>query len=307
METYDVLVIGAGPGGMTAALYAARANLKVGMIDRGIYGGQMNNTDDIENYPGFTSIKGPDLSEKMYQSTVKAGVNFICGDVQEVTVDSNQWKHIKTDSEELAAKSVIIATGSTNKKLGVPGEEEFSGKGVSYCAVCDGAFFKGKQVTVIGGGDSAISEGLYLANVTNKVNVVHHRDTLRAQQVLQDRAFKNPKMNFTWNTTVEKIIGDENHVTGIEVVDTKTNEKKVINTDGIFIYIGNLPNSQLFKRLNITDSAGWILTNDDMETNIPGVFAIGDVRKKRLRQITTAVGDGVIAGQNAYEYVENFN
>lgn len=307
MEEYDVIVIGAGPGGMTAALYAARANLKVGMVDRGVYGGQMNNTDDIENYPGFTSIKGPDLSEKMYQNTVKAGVDFIFGDVQKVTVDSDHWKHVKTDSEELTAKAIIIATGSTNKKLDIPGEEEFSGKGVSYCAVCDGAFFKGKNVTVVGGGDSAISEGLYLANVTDQVNVVHHRDSLRAQQVLQDKAFKNPKMDFTWNTSVERIIGDENHVTGIETYDSKTDTKKTISTDGVFIYIGNLPNSQLFANLDITDSTGWILTNDDMKTSIPGVFAIGDVRKKKLRQITTAVGDGGIAGQNAYEYVEQFN
>lgn len=304
MKQYDVLVIGAGPGGMTAALYAARANLKVGMIDRGVYGGQMNNTDDIENYPGFVSIKGPELSEKMYQSTVNAGVEFIFGDVQEVTVDANLQKHVKTDSEELSAKALIIATGSVHRRLGVPGETEFSGKGVSYCAVCDGSFFRGKNVTVIGGGDSAISEGLYLANITNQVNVIHHRDSLRAQQVLQDRAFKNPKMSFTWNTSVERIVGDENHVTGVETVNTKTGEKKVIDTNGIFIYIGNIPNSQLFKDLHITDENGWIMTNNDMETSIPGVFAAGDVREKNLRQITTAVGDGGIAGQSAFEYVE---
>lgn len=307
MQQYDVIVIGAGPGGMTAALYAARANLKVAMLDRGVYGGQMNNTDDIENYPGFASIKGPELGEKMYQSATNAGVEFVYGDVQQVTVDDRQIKHVQTDSDELTAKALIIATGSTNRKIGVPGEEEFSGKGVSYCAVCDGAFFKNKDVTVIGGGDSAISEGLYLANVTDHVNVIHHRDQLKAQKVLQDRAFANNQMDFTWNSNVTEILGDDTHVTGVKVHDNQTGEDKVVKTSGVFIYVGNVPNTQIFQNLRITDQAGWIITNDDLETNLPGIFAVGDVRQKKLRQITTAVGDGGIAGQNAYEYVEQFN
>lgn len=304
MRKYDVVVIGAGPGGMTAALYAARANLSVAMLDRGIYGGQMNNTDDIENYPGFTTIKGPELGEKMYQGTVKAGVNFVYGDVQNVTVDDQQMKHIQTDSDELVASAVIIATGSNNRKLGVPGEEKFSGKGVSYCAVCDGSFFKGKNVTVVGGGDSAISEGLYLANVTDGVNVIHRRDQLRAQKVLQNRAFDNDKIDFTWNTSVTEILGDENHVTGVKIHNNQVGDDTTLDTDGVFVYVGNFPNSQIFNNLNITDQAGWIITNDQMETTIPGIYAIGDVRQKQLRQITTAVGDGGIAGQNAFEYFE---
>ena len=301
---YDTIIIGAGPAGMTAALYAARANLNVAMLDRGIYGGQMNNTDDIENYPGFTTIKGPELGEKMYQGTVKAGVNFVYGDVQNVTADDQQMKHIQTDSDELVASAVIIATGSNNRKLGVPGEEKFSGKGVSYCAVCDGSFFKGKNVTVVGGGDSAISEGLYLANVTDGVNVIHRRDQLRAQKVLQNRAFDNDKIDFTWNTSVTKILGDENHVTGVKIHNNQAGDDTTLDTDGVFVYVGNVPNSQIFNNLNITDQAGWIITNDQMETTIPGIYAIGDVRQKQLRQITTAVGDGGIAGQNAFEYVE---
>lgn len=305
MRKYDVVVIGAGPGGMTAALYAARANLNVAMLDRGIYGGQMNNTDDIENYPGFTTIKGPELGEKMYQGTVKAGVNFVYGDVQNVTVDDQQMKHIQTDSDELVASAVIIATGSNNRKLGVPGEEKFSGKGVSYCAVCDGSFFKGKNVTVVGGGDSAISEGLYLANVTDGVNVIHRRDQLRAQKVLQNRAFDNDKIDFTWNTSVTEILGDENHVTGVKIHNNQVGDDTTLDTDGVFVYVGNFPNSQIFNNLNITDQAGWIITNDQMETTIPGIYAIGDVRQKQLRQITTAVGDGGIAGQNAFEYFES--
>ncbi|MCC4328667.1 thioredoxin-disulfide reductase [Limosilactobacillus reuteri] len=306
MKKYDVVVIGAGPGGMTAALYAARANLKVAMLDRGVYGGQMNNTDGIENYPGFTSIKGPELGEKMYQSATNTGVEFVYGDVQKVTFDDEHFKHIQTDSDELVAKAVIIATGSTNRKLGVPGEEEFSGKGVSYCAVCDGAFFKDQDVSVIGGGDSAISEGLYLANLADKVTVVHHRNKLRAQRILQDRAFDNQKMDFTWDSDVTEIIGNENQVTGIKVHNKKTDQDEVVPTSGVFIYVGNIPNSQAFTNLKITDEAGWIKTNDEMETAIPGIYAVGDVRQKKLRQITTAVGDGGIAGQNAFEYVEQF-
>lgn len=302
MKKYDVVVIGTGPGGMTAALYAARANLSVAMLDRGVYGGQMNNTDDIENYPGFTSIKGPELSEKMYKSAINSGVEFVYGDVQQITLDSEQVKHIKTDSDELIANAVIIATGATHRKLGVPGEDKFAGKGVSYCAVCDGAFFRNKDVAVVGGGDSAISEGLYLANVTKNVNVIHHRDKLRAQQVLQDRAFNNQKMDFTWNSNVKEIVGDDTYVTGVKV--QRNGHDETIPTSGVFIYIGNVPNSKMFANLNITDEQGWILTNDEMETSVPGIFAIGDVRKKKLRQITTAVGDGGIAGQNAYEYLE---
>ncbi|MCZ9311080.1 thioredoxin-disulfide reductase [Weissella koreensis] len=306
MKKYDVVVIGAGPGGMTAAMYAARANLNVAMLDRGIYGGQMNNTDDIENYPGFSSIKGPELGQKMYESATNAGVNFVYGDVQNITVDNHNIKHIQIDDDIIDSKVVIIATGSTNRKLDVEGEDKYSGRGVSYCAVCDGAFFKNQDVTVIGGGDSAVSEGLYLANITENVNVIHRRKQLRAQKIIQERAFTNDKMDFTWNASVTEIIGDGNHVTGVKTFDIETGEDKVVNTSGVFIYVGNTPNTGMFQGLDITDDSGWILTNSEMETSIPGIFAVGDVRKKKLRQITTAVGDGGIAGQNAFEYIEEF-
>lgn len=307
MADYDVVVIGAGPGGMTAAMYAARARLDVAMLDRGIYGGQMNNTDDIENYPGFTSIKGPQLGKKMYQSATNAGVNFIYGDVQSVTVDDQQYKHIRTDNDELVAKAVIIATGSTNRKLGVPGEDRLAGMGVSYCAVCDGAFFKDKVVTVVGGGDSAISEGLYLSNLAKQVNVIHRRDQLRAQKVLQERAFANDKMHFTWNSEMTEVLGDDTHMTGLKVHNRQFGQDKIMATDGLFIYVGNIPKSSMFRNLGITNDQGWIVTNDAMETSIPGIYAVGDVRVKQLRQITTAVGDGGTAGQNAYEYVAQFD
>ena len=272
MKKYDVAVIGAGPGGMTAALYGARANLKVAMIDRGVYGGQMNNTAEVENYPGFPSIMGPELGEKMYQSTTKQGVDFVYGDVQGIEV-SGQDRIVKMENEDdnILAKAVIIATGSDNRKLGIPGEEEYSGKGVSYCAVCDGAFFKDEDVIVVGGGDSAVSEGLYLANVTDNVNVVHRRDQLRAEKILQDRAFKNPKMNFTWDSEVTEIVGDENKMTGVKVHNKKTGEDKVVDAAGAFIYIGNIPNSKPFQDLGITDKDGWVITNDKMETSVPGI------------------------------------
>ncbi|AFR21524.1 thioredoxin-disulfide reductase [Lactobacillus helveticus] len=302
MKEYDLVVIGAGPGGMTAAMYGARANLKVAMIDRGVYGGQMNNTAEVENYPGFPSIMGPDLGEKMYKSATEQGVEFVYGDVQKIELDG-QKRIVKMDPEDITAKAVIIATGSTNRKLGIPGEEEYSGRGVSYCAVCDGAFFKDENVAVVGGGDSAISEGLYLANLAKDVDVIHRRDQLRAERVLQTRAFKNPKMEFTWDSVPLEIVGDENKVTGVKVHNKKTDEDKVIDASGVFIYIGNVPNSEPFKELKITNDQGWIITNDQMETTVPGIYAVGDVRQKKLRQIVTAVGEGGIAGQNAFEYI----
>jgi thioredoxin reductase (NADPH) len=306
-KQYDVIVIGAGPGGMTAAMYASRANLKTALLDRGIYGGQMNNTDKIDNYPGFSSIQGPDLSKEMYDSTTRFGTEYVYGNVTGLTVDKAGLKHVLTDSKkepELQAAVVIIATGSEPRKLGVPGEEEYGGRGVSYCAVCDGAFFKDEQVTVVGGGNSAIEEGMYLANLAKNVNVIHRRDSLRAEKILQDQAFKNKKMSFTWDSQVETIEGDGEQVTAVKIKNKKTGQEQELPTNGVFIYVGAVPMSEPFKQLGITDDHGWIMTDDAMQTKIPGIFAVGDIRGKRLRQITTAVGDGGIAGQEAFNYVE---
>ena len=304
-DKYDVIVIGAGPGGMTAALYASRANLKVAMLDRGVYGGQMNNTAEVENYPGFKSILGPDLAEEMFQSSTQFGAEFVYGNVEDLTVDDNGIKQVKTDDGELEAPVVIIATGSQYRKLGVPGEEKYSGRGVSYCAVCDGAFYRDKPVVVIGGGDSAVEEGMYLAKLTSSVNVIHRRDELRAQKILQDRAFANDKMHFTWDTIVTEIVGDDKKVTGVKTHNKKTGEDGEIEANGVFIYVGSVPMSEPFQKLGITDNKGWIVTDDHMATSIPGIFAIGDVRSKFLRQITTAVGDAGIAGQEAFAYIES--
>lgn len=304
-DKYDVIVIGAGPGGMTAALYASRANLKVAMLDRGVYGGQMNNTAEVENYTGFKSILGPDLAEQMYQSSIQFGADFVYGNVEKVTVDEDGIKHVKTDSGELEAPAIVIATGSQYRKLGIPGEDEYSGKGVSYCAVCDGAFYRGKNVTTVGGGDSAVEESEYLAKLVNNVNIVHRRNQLRAQKILQDRAFANDKIGFTWNTIVTEIVGDGKKVTGVKTHNKETNEDRLVPTDGVFIYIGNVPMTEPFKDLGITDEQGWVITDDEMKTSVPGVFAVGDVRDKKLRQITTAVGDGGIAGQGVFSYIES--
>lgn len=305
-KQYDVVIIGAGPGGMTAALYASRANLSVAMIDRGIYGGQMNNTAAIENYPGFKSIMGPDLAQNMYDSSVNFGAEYVYGTVSSVE-DHGDYKIVKTDEDELQAKVVIIATGSEYKKLGIPGEHEYGGKGVSYCAVCDGAFFKNKDVVVVGGGDSAIEEASYLSGIVNHVTVIHRRDQLRAQKIIQDRAFANDKIDFVWNSNVTEVLGDDNKVTGVKVVNNQTNETSTVETSGVFIYVGLLPMTDAFKDLKITDKDGWIKTTDQMETAIPGIYAIGDVRQKDLRQIATAVGEGGIAGQQAFKYVESLS
>lgn len=305
-EKYDVIIIGAGPGGLTAALYASRANLSVLMLDRGLYGGQMNNTDAIDNYPGFSEIKGPELGEKMYNSVMKFGAKFEYGDVQSVTTDGDQ-KIVKTDTGEYSAPALIIATGADHRHLGVPGEDEYSGKGVSYCAVCDAAFFKDEDIAVIGGGDSAIEEGIYLAQSAKSVTVIHRRDQLRAQPTLQKRAFANPKMHFIWNGLTQSIDGDGNKVTGVTYKDKETGEEKHLKTRGVFIYVGVIPQTAPFKDLGVTDENGWIPTDEHMRTKVDGIFALGDVRAKDLRQIANAVGDGSIAGQQAYNYLQDLN
>ena len=303
-KKYDVIVIGAGPGGLTAGLYASRANLSVLILDRGIYGGQMNNTAEVENYPGFKSILGPDLAEKMYQGAIQFGAEYAYGSVEKVEVNGD-LKQVITDNETYEAPVVIIATGSQYRKLGVEGEAEYAGRGVSYCAVCDGAFFKDQPLAVIGGGDSAVEEGVYLSKLASNVNIILRRDQLRAQKILQERAFANDKIDFTLDTVVTKINGDGQKVTSVSTHNKKTGEDGELKVNGVFIYVGVIPLTEPFKTLGITDEQGWINTDELMRTSLPGVYAIGDVRAKELRQITTAVGDGSIAGQQAFNYIES--
>ncbi|MCY7761073.1 thioredoxin-disulfide reductase [Bacillus spizizenii] len=302
-KVYDVIIIGAGPAGMTAAVYTSRANLSTLMIERGIPGGQMANTEDVENYPGFKSILGPELSNKMFEHAKKFGAEYAYGDIKEV-VDGKEYKVVKAGSKEYKARAVIIAAGAEYKKIGVPGEKELGGRGVSYCAVCDGAFFKGKELVVVGGGDSAVEEGVYLTRFASKVTIVHRRDKLRAQSILQARAFDNEKVDFLWNKTVKEIHEENGKVGNVTLVDTVTGEESEFKTDGVFIYIGMLPLSKPFENLGITNEEGYIETNDRMETKVEGIFAAGDIREKSLRQIVTATGDGSIAAQSVQHYVE---
>lgn len=298
---YDTLIIGAGPAGMTAALYAARSNLKVALLERGIPGGQMNNTSDIENYPGYANISGPELAEKMFEPLEGLGVEHLFGMVESIE-DHGASKTVKTDNGDFEAKTVIIATGSNHRHLGAPGEEELNSRGVSYCAVCDGAFFRDEDLLVVGGGDSAVEEAIFLTRFAKTVTIAHRRDELRAQKVLQDRAFANEKIKFAWNTVVEEIKG-ENRVSSVLLKDVKTGEVREEAFGGVFIYVGLDPVSDFAKDLGILDTEGWVVTDDHMKTAVPGIYAVGDVRQKDLRQITTAVGDGATAGQEVYKYI----
>ncbi|HEO8421405.1 thioredoxin-disulfide reductase [Niallia sp. FSL W8-0635] len=300
---YDVIIIGAGPAGMTAAVYTSRANLSTLMIERGIPGGQMANTEEVENFPGFESILGPDLSNKMFNHAKKFGAEYAYGDIKEV-VDGKEYKTVKAGSKEFKARSIIISTGAEYKKVGVPGEKELGGRGVSYCAVCDGAFFKNKRLFVIGGGDSAVEEGVYLTRFASQVTIVHRRDELRAQKILQKRAFDNEKVDFIWNHTIKEINEKDGKVGSVTLVSTVDQTEQELEADGVFIYIGMVPLSKPFESLGITNENGYIETDDQMETKVPGIFAAGDIREKTLRQIVTATGDGSIAAQSAQHYVE---
>lgn len=300
-KIWDVVIIGAGPGGLTAALYASRSNLKTLILEQGAPGGQLLNTSDIENYPGFKSITGPDLATQMYEGAMNFSPDYAFGQVTDV-IDRGDYKEIITNQDIYYSKAVIIATGATHKMLQVPGEQALNGRGVSYCAVCDGAFFKDEPIIVVGGGDSAIEEGTYLTQFASQVTIVHRRDQLRAQEILQERAFNNDKIDFIWDSVVEKIHGDQ-EVDGVTIRHLKTDEESFIPAKGIFIYIGILPNSQAFQNLPIRDDAGWIVTDRDCQTSVAGIYAVGDVRANAFRQIATAVGDGAIAAQASYQYI----
>lgn len=300
---YDVIIIGAGPGGMTAALYAARSNLSVLLLEKGLPGGQMNNTSEIENYPGFDTILGPELSMKMLAGAEKFGVALQYDAVEKVE-DQGTVKKVTGLNDSYLGRTIIVATGAVHRTLDVAGEADYSGMGVSYCAVCDGAFFRNKELLVVGGGDSAVEEALYLTQFAAKVTIVHRRDALRAQKILQDRAFAHEKIFFEWDAVIEQIKGDDLKVTAAVLKNPTTGATKELSADGVFIYVGMDPITQPFVELGIVNAQGWIETDNRMQTAVPGVFAIGDVREKELRQITTAVGDGSIAGQEVYKYIE---
>lgn len=302
-KIYDTVILGGGPAGISAGVYCARGNISCAVIDTSLLGGQPTNYLEIENYLGFPSIEGWELSEKFEEHLDKFNVEkFTMEEIQSVDLVSNP-KVIKTLKGEYKAHSVIIATGAKPSKLNVKGEQEFTGRGVSYCAVCDGAFYKDKTVVVVGGGNAAVEEGIYLTKFALKVYIVHRRDTLRADKIVQERAFKNDKIEFIWDSVVQEIQGDGKVQTAI-VKNLKTGEISHIQTDGVFPYIGFTPNCDGFNGQLQQDEKGFITVDENLQTSIPGVFAAGDVRVTPLRQVITAVADGAIAGVSAVKYLE---
>lgn len=300
---YDLIIIGAGPAGLTAGIYAVRARMKVLLLEKMVPGGQVLITDWVENYPGFPEgISGFDLGEKMKVHAQNLGLEIQTAEVHSLDLSETVKKvHLKDSS--LTAKTLILASGASPRKLHV-GEEKFNGKGVSYCATCDAPFFKDKTVVAVGGGDTAIQESVYLSKFAKKIYLVHRRDQLRAAKILQERAMANDKIEFVWDSVVTGIEGFFG-VEKVHIKNVKTNEEKTIPANGVFVWVGILPNTSYVKDAVKMDETGFIITDTHMQTSVPGVFAIGDVRATPLRQISTAVGDGAIAAVSAEHFIEN--
>lgn len=305
MSYYDLIIIGGGPAGLCAGLYATRAKLNAVLIEKGIPGGQVLNTYEIENYPGFVNpLSGMELISLMEQQVKRLGLEIISGQEIESVNLTKGIKEIITNTTTYNTKTVIIASGSRPSKLGIPGEDNFKGRGVTYCATCDGPFFKDKKVVVIGGGNAAVEEGMYLTKFTKSVKIIHRRDKLRADPIVQEKAFKNPKIEFIWNSVPIEILGDKK-VEEIKIKNVKNSEITILKTDGVFIYIGFKANTEFLKNQVKLDDNGFIITDEDMKTSLPGVFACGDVRSKKVKQIVTAVSDGAIATISAQKYLED--
>jgi thioredoxin reductase (NADPH) len=303
-QDYDVVIVGGGPAGMTAGMYAGRAMLKTVMLEKMIPGGQLNNTHRIENYPGYESISGAELAMKFADHAKAHGCEIRQEAVEEVKCCEGNFKHVKTDRGLYRAKVVIMAPGGENRKLGVPGEREFAGAGVSYCAICDGAFFRDEVIAVVGGGDAAVEEGMFLTKFGSKVHIIHRRDELRAKVSLQQEAFANPKIEVVWDSVVEGIYGD-GKVTHLNVRNVKTDEQSKLEVGAVFVFIGFVPNSFLVKDAVELDEAGYILTNEKMETSIPGIYAIGDVKPNICKQVSVSVGEGTLAAVDSERYINH--
>jgi thioredoxin reductase (NADPH) len=300
---YDIIIVGGGPGGLTAGLYGARANLKVLLLEKALPGGQIANTHEVEDYPGFELISGPELAAKMEQHAKKFGLEVQNGAVKEVYCEGDDRVVVTDDDTEYRTRAVILATGGSPNLLNVPGEKELSGMGVSYCAICDGAFFKDQHIVVVGGGDAAVEEGIFLTKFGSKVTVIHRRDELRAAKVIQKRAFNNPKMEFVWDSVITNINGDKK-VSSVSLRNVKTGETSELECGAVFIFIGFVPNSDLVREGLERNEGGYIITNSHMETSIPGIYACGDVREQLVKQITNAVGDATTAAVAAEKYIE---
>ncbi|MFC1846053.1 thioredoxin-disulfide reductase [Chloroflexota bacterium] len=302
MDQYDVIIIGGGPGGLTAGIYASRAGLKSLLIEKEMFGGQIVKTTSLDNYPGFPDgIAGYDLIDLMLKQTEKYGLETKLAEV--TALKPGDIHEVTTSEGPLAAKSVIIAAGADYVKMGMEKEEAMVGRGISYCATCDGFFFANRKVAVIGGGDTAITDALELAKHASVVNIIHRRDQLRADPSLQKKAFDDPKINFVWDSVVADILGD-NMVSGLKLRNVKTDQLSDLEVDGVFVAIGVKPNSQHFTGVIDIDEAGYIVVDQLMTTSVPGIYAIGDIRKNSSRQVATAVGDGATAAINAFKYIQ---
>ncbi len=304
---YDVMIIGGGPAGLSAAIYSARGGLKTGLFEKAMIGGQINVTDEVENYPGFAdALSGFDLTDRMRQQAERFRTEFIDEEVIAIGLEG-LCKIVQTRENTYRTKSLIVCTGAHPRLLNVPGEEHFTGRGVSYCATCDGALYRDKVVAVVGGGDSAVEEGLFLTRFAKKVILIHRRGELRAQKIIQERALKNPKMEFIWDTVVQEIHGTTK-IEKLELCNRNTKEITFLPVDGIFIYVGILPNNELIESRIELDPSGFIMTDEFMHTNVPGIYAAGDIRHTVLRQVVTAASDGAVAAWSAEKWImENYD
>ncbi|RJR46465.1 MAG: thioredoxin-disulfide reductase [Deltaproteobacteria bacterium] len=303
-NVFDLIIVGAGPGGLTAGIYAMRAALKTVLIEKGIAGGQINLTESVENYPGFENISGFDLSQKFMQHAQSYGLEVVQQEVAAVEPGLEFHAVRLANGELLKTHAVILATGGSPRKLGVPGELEYYGKGVSYCATCDGFFFRGKNVIVVGGGDSALEEALYLAKITCRVYLAHRRDAFRGSRILQERVLADEKIEVLWNTVVTEVKADGQGVHAVALKDTKTGAARELAVDGVFVFIGFSPNNRLVPAGTRMDHDGYVMADEKCETNIPGIFVIGDLRQKYAKQIVTAAADGCTAALAAALCVE---
>jgi len=301
---YDVIIVGGGPAGLCAAMYSGRGMLETLVIERGMTGGELLNTDVIEDYPGFESVKGPELAQKMTDHALKFGAKLVTDTVKSIVKREDGDFDIETElGKTYRAPTVILTAGGTPRKLNVPGEKEYAGRGVSYCAVCDGAFFKGEVLAVVGGGDAAVEEADYLTRYAEKVYIIHRRDELRASPIIQKRALANPKIEIIWNKVVQEVHGEPKGVTHLTLEDTQTGDTSRLDVGGVFIFIGFTPNSGLVKGHYEHDAGGYIITDSNMMTSISGLFAAGDLRVQLVRQITTAVGDATTAAIAVEKYL----